>query len=179
VDFSNSPSRIASSAGGLSLAALFAVTGVANAAPLPSFAYSLSGDTLSAAVTGDSRTGVWRVRMVAPAGDKRIEFVLRSGDVGWNGVVRVSRRQGNSWSLVSRQRLDDALAGGAKVGGCAAGVCWDSADFRLPRNGDARFGVTVRLTQTGSYRICGAVREATDAFVYDSWLVSTPRFVVH
>lgn len=177
--FSHSPSRILSSAGGISLAALFAVAGVANAAPLPSFAYSLSGDTLSAAVTGDARTGVWRVRMVSPNGDKRIEFVLRSGDIGWSGVVRVSRRQGNSWSLVSRQRLDDALAGGPSVGGCSAGVCWDSADFRPPRNGDARFGVTVRLTQGGSYRISGGVREATDAFVYDSWLVSTPRFVVH
>src|SRR6188474_2352946 len=87
VHFSHSPSRIASSAGGLSLAALFAVAGAANAAPLPSFAY-----TLSAAVTGDARTGVWRVRMTSPLGDKRIEFVLRIGDVGWNGVVRVSRR---------------------------------------------------------------------------------------
>jgi hypothetical protein len=179
VHFSNSPSRIASSAGGLSLAALFAVTGFASAAPLPSFAYSLSGDTLSATVIGDVRTGVWRVRMTSPAGDKRIEFVLRIGDVGWTGVVRISRRQGNSWSLVSRQRLDDALAGGPNVGGCSAGVCWNSTDLRLPRNGDARFGVTVRLTQTGSYRIRGAVREATDAFVYDSWLVSTPRFVIH
>ena len=177
--FSHSPSRIVSAAGGLSLAALFAVSGVADAAPLPSFGYSLRGDTLSAAVTGDVRTGVWRVRMLSPKGDKRIEFVLRSGDVGWSGVVRVSRRQGNSWSLVSRQRLDDALAGGSNVAGCSAGVCWDSADFRLPRNGDARFGVTVRLTQEGSYRIAGAVREATDAFVYDSWLVSTPRLVVH
>ena len=177
--FSSPLARIASSAGGLSLAALFATSGVAGAASLPSFGYSLAGDTLTATVTGDIRTGVWRVRLISPAGDKRIEFVLRSGDVSWSGSVLLSRRQGNSWSLVSRQRLDGALAGDENVSGCGAGACWNSADLRLPRNGDARFGVTARLTQSGTYRIAGAVREATDAFVYDSWLVSGPRFVAH
>src|SRR6187397_1049394 len=112
VMFSGTTSRIVSSAGGLSLAALVSVSGVATAAPLPSFGYALVGDSLTAHVTGDRRTGVWRIRFVAPAGDKRIDFVLHSGDVSWLGSVRVSRRQGNSWSLVSRQRLDAALMGG-------------------------------------------------------------------
>jgi hypothetical protein len=179
VPFTSSAARIVSSAGGLSLAALLAVSGVANAAPLPTFGYSLVGDSLTANLTGDVRTGVWRIRLVSPAGDKRIEFMLQRGDVSWLGSVRVSRRQGNSWSLVSRQRLDDALMGGPSVSGCRAGVCWDSSSLRLPRNGDSRFGVTVRLTQSGTYRIAGAVREASEPFIYDSWLVSSPRFVVH
>jgi len=177
--FSGTTSRIISSAGGLSLAALVSVSGVATAAPLPSFGYALVGDSLTAHVTGDRRTGVWRIRFVAPAGDKRIDFVLHSGDVSWLGSVRVSRRQGNSWSLVSRQRLDAALMGGPTTSGCQAGICWDSNSLRLPRNGDGRFGVTVRLMQTGTYRVSGAVREASEPFIYDSWLVSSPRSVVH
>ena len=104
--------RIVSSAGGISLAALIAISGVVNAAPLPTFGYSLMGDELTANVTGDIRTGVWRIRLVSPSGDKRIEFMLQKGDVSWSGAVRVSRRLGNSWSLVSRHRLDDALMGG-------------------------------------------------------------------
>jgi hypothetical protein len=164
----------------LSLATLLSLSGVANAAPLPTFGFALAGDALTANVTGDVRTGVWRIRLASPAGDKRIEFMLRSGDVSWSGSVRVSRRQGNSWSLVSRQRLDDAILGGPKLSGCNAGVCWDCASLRLPRSGDGRFGVTVRLTQSGAYRVSGAVREAsTDAFVYGNWLVSSPRLVAH
>jgi len=175
----NPTARIVSSAGGLSLAALLAVSGVASAAPLPTFGYSLVGDELTANVTGDIRTGVWRIRLVSPSGDKRIEFMLQKGDVSWSGVVRVSRRLGNSWSLVSRHRLDDALAGGSAASACQAGVCWSSDSLRLPRNGDGRFGVTVRLTQAGSYRLSGAVREASEPFIYDSWLVSSARSVVH
>jgi hypothetical protein len=177
--FTNPTARIVSSAGGLSLAALLAVSGVASAAPLPTFGYSLVGDELTANVTGDIRTGVWRIRLVSPSGDKRIEFMLQKGDVSWSGVVRVSRRLGNSWSLVSRHRLDDAFAGGSAASACQAGVCWSSDSLRLPRNGDGRFGVTVRLTQAGSYRLSGAVREASEPFIYDSWLVSSARSVVH
>ena len=175
----NPTARIVSSAGGLSLAALLAMSGVASATPLPTFGYSLVGDELTANVTGDSRTGVWRIRLVSPSEDKRIEFVLQKGDVAWSGLVRVSRRLGNSWSLVSRHRLDDALLGGPAVSACQAGACWSSDSWRLPRNGDGRFGVTVRLTQTGTYRLSGAVREASEPFIYDSWLVSSPRSVVH
>ena len=177
--FSTPTARIVSSAGGLSLAALLAMSGVASAAPLPTFGYSLIGDELTAHVTGDIRTGVWRIRLVSPAGDKRIEFLLQKGDVSWSGVVRVSRRLGNSWSLVSRHRLDDAFMGGPAVSACQAGVCWSSDSLRLPRNGDSRLGVTVRLTQSGSYRLSGAVRETSEPFVYGSWLVSSPRSVFH
>jgi hypothetical protein len=172
-------SRIVASAGGISLAAFLAMSGVASAASLPTFAYSLSGDTLNASVTGDARTGVWRIRVLSPAGDRRIEFVLRRGDISWSGVVRISRRLGNSWSLVSRHSLDDALNGGQAVNGCNAGVCWNSADMRTPRNGNSRFGVTVRLTKSGAYRVSGAVREAIEPFIYESWLVSTPRLISH
>jgi len=177
--FSNPTARIVSSAGGISLAALLALSGVAHAAPLPTFGYSLVGDELTANVTGDLRTGVWRIRLVSPSGDKRIEFMLQKGDVSWSGVVRVSRRLGNSWSLVSRHRLDDAFAGGSAASACQAGVCWSSDSLRLPRNGDGRFGVTVRLTQAGSYRLSGAEREASEPFIYDAWLVSSPKSVVH
>jgi hypothetical protein len=105
--------------------------------------------------------------------------VLRKGDVSWSAVVRVASKQGNSWTLVSRRALDEALMSGTSAAACNAGVCWDTARFRLPRDGDARFGVTVRLTQTGTYRVSGAVREATEAFVYESWLSSTIRLVSH
>jgi hypothetical protein len=146
---------------------------------VPTFAYSQSGDTLSASVTGDSRTGVWRIRLVAPSGDKRIDFILRSGDIEWSSAVRVSRKVDGAWTLVSLRSLDEALATGVSSSGCNAGVCWNSADFRLPRNGDARFGVTVRLTRSGDYRITGAVREASDAFVYGTWVRSASRLISH
>ncbi|MDP9293788.1 MAG: hypothetical protein M3O90_05075, partial [Actinomycetota bacterium] len=119
--------RFVSSAGALSLASLFAFTGLAQAASVPTFAYSLNGDTLKASVTGDSRTGVWRVRFLAPSGDRRVDIILRSGDIAWSGSVHVSQRLGNSWSLVSRRSIDDALAGGPTVAACNAGVCWDTS----------------------------------------------------
>lgn len=169
--------RFISSAGALSLASLFAFTGLAQAASVPTFAYALNGDTLKASVTGDSRTGVWRVRFVAPSSDRRVDIILRSGDVAWSGSVRVSQRLGNSWSLVSRRSIDDALAGGPTVAACNAGVCWDTSRLRLPRDGDARFAATVTLTRSGTYRISGAVRQATEAFVYSSWLTSGSRAV--
>jgi hypothetical protein len=171
--------RLLTSASGLSLATFFAFSGVATAAPMPSFGYTVNGDTLTASVTGDARTGVWRVRLVSPTGAKRVDIVLAKGDVSWAGVVRVSARQGNSWSLVSRRSLADAFMTGTTAAACNAGVCWSTAKFRLPRDGDARFGVTVRLTQSGEYRVSGAVREATEAFVYDSWLSSTSRLVTY
>jgi hypothetical protein len=171
--------RFVSGAGALSLASMFAFTGLAQAASVPTFAYTLSGDTLKAAVTGDSRTGVWRVRVVAPSGDRRVDIVLRSGDTAWGGAVRVSQRLGNSWSLVSRRSLDDALAGGQSVAACNAGVCWDTSRLRLPRDGDGRFAATVTLTRSGTYRVSGAVREATEAFVYGSWLTSGSSPVNH
>ncbi len=171
--------RFISSAGALSLASMFAFTGLAQAASVPTFAYTVSGDTLKASVTGDSRTGVWRVRFVAPSGDRRVDIILRSGDIAWSGSVRVSQRLGNSWSLVSRRSLDGALAGGPTVAACNAGVCWDTSKLRLPRDGDARFAATVTLTRSGTYRISGAVREATEAFVYGSWLTSGSQAVPH
>ncbi len=171
--------RFVSSASALSLASLFAFTGLAQAASVPTFAYALNGDTLKASVTGDSRTGVWRVRFVAPSGDRRVDIILRSGDIAWSGSVRVSQRLGNSWSLVSRRSLDGALAGGPTVAACNAGVCWDSSNLRLPRDGDARFAATVTLTRSGSYRVSGAVRQATDAFLYGSWLTSGSQAVTH
>jgi hypothetical protein len=69
--------------------------------------------------------------------------------------------------------------GGPAAAACQAGVCWNSDALRLPRNGDGRFGVTVRLTQSGSYRLSGAVREASEPFIYGGWLVSSPKSVVH
>jgi hypothetical protein len=171
--------RILAAATGSSLAALIAVGGVTAAATMPAFAYAITADTLTTSVTGDGRTGVWRIRLVAPAGDKRIDLVLRSGDIEWSSAVRVSRNIDGTWRLVSLRSLDEALATGVSASGCNAGVCWDTSKFRLPRSGDARFGVTVRLTHSGEYRISGAVREASDAFVFGSWLRSASRSINH
>jgi hypothetical protein len=171
--------RILPAAGGASLAALLALSSVTTASSVPTFGYALNTDTLSASVTGDSRTGVWRIRVLAPSGDRRIDFILRSGDIEWSSAVRVSRKVDGVWTLVSLRSLDEALATGVSTSGCNAGVCWDSARFRLPRNGDARFGVTVRLVRSGDYRITGAVREASDAFVYGAWLHSASQSISH
>jgi len=171
--------RSVAAAGSLSLAALFAGTGLAQATTVPAFAYSLTGDSLRSSVTGDSRTGVWRVRVLAPSGDHRVDFILRTGDVTWSGLVRVSYRQGYSWSLVSQRRLDDALAGGPAVAACNAGVCWSTSRFVLPVNGNARFSVGVSLSRDGTYRVSGGVRQATEAFVYGSWLSSASSAVFH
>ena len=171
--------RLIPAAGSASLAALLAFGGVAHATSAPTFAYTVNGDTVKASVTGDDRTGVWRVRFVAPSGERRVDIVLSSGDIAWAGRVPVSQRLGSSWSLVSRRSLDDALAGGPAVAACSAGVCWDSSNFRLPRDGDARFGVTVTLARDGTYLVSGAIRDASDAFVYGAWLTSGSRPVTH
>jgi hypothetical protein len=171
--------HILSAAGGLSLVSLLAFSGIAGASSVPTFAYSVNGDSVKASVTGDARTGVWRVRWVAPSGDKRVDLIIQTGDVRWSGKVQASRRQGNTWTLVSSRSLDHALNGGNSVSGCNAGVCWDTAQFRLPRNGDARFAVTVRLTQSGSYRVAGAVRDASEAFLYGGWLKSATQPIAH
>lgn len=177
--FPISSARIAPAVGVLSMAGIFAFGGVVQATSVPVFSYGLAPDALKASVTGDARTGVWRIRMVAPSGDRRIDFVLRSGDMAWSGQVRVSQKLGNSWSLVSRRTLDESLAGGAPLAACNAGVCWSTAGLRLPRDGDARFGVTVTLSRTGTYQISGGVRQATEAFIYGSWLTSASRSVTH
>jgi hypothetical protein len=171
--------RIVATAGSLSLASLIAFSGIVQATAVPAFGHSLTGDTLRATVTGDERTGVWRVRVVSPAGNRRVDFVLRSGDINWAGVVRVSHKQGNSWSLVKQVRIDEALAGGPSVAGCNAGVCWDTSLFRLPRDGDARFAVSVQLYRGGTYQVSGGVRQASEAFIYDQWLTSGSQPVTH
>lgn len=178
ITYASSP-RILAAAGGMSLASLLALAGAVSAVPMPNVTYSASGDVLKTSVTGDARTGMWRIRLVAPDGTRRIDFILRSGDVAWSGQIQVSRRQGNSWSLVSKRSLDDALAGGPILAGCNAGVCWDTSLIRTPRNGDARFGLTVRLAQAGTYRVSGGVRQAVEAFVYGSWLTSSSQAIVH
>jgi len=171
--------RSIATAGSLSMASLVAFGGLAQAASVPNFAFTLSRDTLKATVTGDARTGVWRVRVVAPSGERRVDFVLRTGDVSWSGVVRVSQRFGNSWSIVSARNIDEALAGGPAVSACNAGVCWATSALRLPRDGDARFGVTLTLARDGQYRISGGVRQASEAFIYGNWLTSASANVVH
>jgi hypothetical protein len=171
--------RVISTAGSLSLASFIALAGVTQAASMPAFSYTVSGDTLKASVTGDARTGVWRVRFVKPSGDRRVDIVLRTGDIDWSGTVRISQRFGNSWSLVSSRSIDGALAGGAPVSACNAGVCWDTSLFRLPRDGDARFAVTVRLSRDGTYLVSGGVRQASEAFQFGSWLTSASKPVTH
>ena len=170
--------RIVTAAGSLGLAAVIGISAVAHGA-VPVLSQSVNGDTAKVSVTGSSRTGVWRIRFVAPSGGKRLDLILRTGDVAWSGVVKVSRKDGNSWSIVGRRVLDGALAGGQQVGGCNAGVCWSTDDFRLPRNGDAKFGVTVKLTRAGAYRISGAVRQASEAFIYGPWISSGSFSVAH
>ncbi|HUG29703.1 MAG TPA: hypothetical protein VMQ65_04200 [Candidatus Limnocylindria bacterium] len=172
-----SPAARFAAAGSLGLALVVGLSSAALAARTPTLDYMVSGDTARVSVTGSQRTGVWRIRFVAPSGQRRVDFILRTGDVAWSGVVRVSVREGNSWSLVGRRVLDDALAGGQPIDGCNAGVCWSTEGFRLPRDGDAKFGLTITLNRSGSYRISGAVREASEAFIYGSW-VSTGRSTI-
>ncbi|MDP8904686.1 MAG: hypothetical protein M3N29_05120 [Chloroflexota bacterium] len=170
--------RVAAVSVSLSLAVVLSAASLAQAAQAR-LAYSLVDDMLKASVTGSARTGVWRVRVVAPGAERRIDFILRTGDISWSGVARVSRRDGGSWSIVGRRVLDGALAGGQQISGCSVGVCWSTANFRLPRNGDARFGVKVELTRSGTYRIAGALRDASEAFVFGPWLSSGSASVDH
>lgn len=136
----------------------------------PSAGASLAGDTLTVRVLGGARAGVWRVRVVAPDGQQRIDIVLRSGDVAWSAVVRTSQRTPAGWAIVSRERVPGTFSGLGAAGGQGAGVRWHTADFRLPRDGDGRFVVRVELLRDGTYRAVGAVREAVEAFQYGPWL---------
>lgn len=140
----------------------------------PSVTYRLDGEELTACVVGTPRTGVWRVRLVAPSGMRRIDFVLRTGDIAWAGLIRVASRESGSWIVTRTISLDRALAGRTRLLGCNAGVCWDTALLRLPRNGDRKFGLTVRLALDGRYLLSGGVRIAREAFIYGRWLNAAP-----
>ena len=86
--------------------------------------------------------------------------------------MRIARRTEAGWTTTRVYRVDRALAGWARLDRCAAGICWDTDSFRLPRNDDSRFGVTVRLARSGSYRAVGAVRLAGEAFQLGPWFRS-------
>jgi hypothetical protein len=154
-------------AGALALSAALVVPSLAVAAP--SASADLSGQRLSSSVVGGPRSGMWRIRVVAPGASERIDFVVRAGDITWNGTVRVSRRVEGRWTVVSRQHLDGTMTALRKASGQAAGVRWNTRNMRLPRNGNSRFAINVELTRGGSYRVVGAVRNAVEAFSYGGW----------
>ena len=147
------------------------------AASVARFGYRISGDEVKASVTGPLRTGAWRIRFVAPGRQQRTDFVLRAGDIFWTGIVRIARRTEAGWTTTRIYLLDRALAGKTSVAGCAASICWDSDDVRLPRDDDGRFGVTVRLTRSGTYRAVGAVRLACEAFQLGPWISSNSYLI--
>jgi hypothetical protein len=134
--------------------------------------YRVEGALLTASVTGPIRTGAWRLRFVAPSGDRRTDFVLKTGDIAWSGVIRVARRTAGEWQTTRVIRIDRALAGRQRVQGCTAGICWDTALLRLPRDGDGLFRAKVWLVRSGGYRVAGAVRLAREAFILGPWISS-------
>jgi hypothetical protein len=164
-------------AGGFALAAVLLLPSLAAAAP--GTTASASGNRLTAAVTGGSRTGMWRIRVVAPGGGERIDFVLRTGDITWNGVVRVSRLSGGRWTVAKTHQLTGSRSALHPASGAGAGVRWNTSSFRLPTKGDARFSMTATLTRSGSYRVVGAVRNAAEAFSYGSWTAVGSSTVSH
>lgn len=173
--FTNRPLAIA---GGLALAAVLLVPSVASAAPRTSA--TLSGDTLSAAVTDTNpRVGMWRIRLVAPGARQRVDFVIRANDMNWGGTVRVSRRVDGRWTVTSRRHLEGTLYRLEQASGTNAGVRWDTSRFRLPKDGNGRFAISVDLTRSGSYRMVGFVRAAREAFIYGPWTRSDRRAIQH
>lgn len=148
-------------------------------AAAPAARASLDGDTLTVRVLGGELAGAWRVRIVAPGRQERLDIVLRSGDVAWSAVVRTSERTSSGWSVVSRTRIGGTFTGLDAVGGRSAGVRWHSNDFRLPNDGDGRFVVRVELLRDGMYRAVGAVREAEEAFSYGPWQRVGRQLVSH
>jgi hypothetical protein len=169
--------------GRLLAALLLGVLGLALIAPTVAGAatarYQLSGDQLTARVVGGPRVGMWRVRIVAPGGEQRIDFVLSSTDLEWSALVRTSARTLTGWVATDRQRVRGSFAALAPASGEGAGVRWNSADFRLPRDGDGRFAVSVELTAGGSYRVVTAVRSAAEAFSYGPWQRVSTASVSH
>ena len=156
----------------LGAAVMLGLAGLALIAPpvgAATASYQLSGDVLTARVTGGARVGAWRIRIVAPGGSQRIDFVLRSGDISWSAVVRTAERGASGWTRTSRQLIEGSYGDLEPASGEGAGVRWNSADFRLPRDGDGRFAITVELTKAGEYRAIGAVRSAFEAFSYGPW----------
>jgi hypothetical protein len=131
--------------------------------------HALTGDRLTVQLSGGERVGAWRIRLVPPGGDERTDFIVRAGDIAWSAVVRHWKRSGGRWLIVDRQLIVGTPDGLAPAGGENGGLRWHSADFRLPRDGDGRFAVTVELTADGDYRAVCAVREAVEAFSYGPW----------
>jgi hypothetical protein len=156
--------------------ALFAPSLVAAA---PEARASLTGDTLTVRVLGGERAAAWRVRIVAPGGQERVDIVLRPGDVAWSAVVRTSEWTSAGWSVVSRERIGGTFSGLDAAGGRSAGVAWHTSDFRLPQDGDGRFVVRVELLRDGTYRAASHVREAEEAFTYGPWQRVGSELVSH
>jgi hypothetical protein len=163
-------------AGSLALAAMLVVPSVAAAAPATSA--SLSGNTLTAAVTdANPRVGMWRIRLVAPGARQRIDFVIRANDINWSGTVRVSERVGERWTLKSKRELNGTANRLEQASGRGAGVRWDTSRFRLPADGNGRFAISVELTRAGSYKFVGFVRTAREAFQYGPWTRTESRVI--
>jgi hypothetical protein len=173
ISTSRPPSRRDPTLHRLGVAGLLTLAGLLFLAPTVAGASaaraSLSGDTLRAQVSGGARVGVWRIRVVAPGRSERTDFVLRAGDLAWSGAVRTYQRTASGWVQTGRQRLVGTYDGLRAASGEGAGVRWHTSDFRLPRDGDGLFAISVELTDDGSYRVIGAVRSAAEAFSYGPW----------
>ncbi len=154
-------------AGCVALAAILLVPSVATASPGATAA--ATGNRLAASVTGSQRTGMWRIRVVAPGGNRRVDFVVRSGDITWNGTVRVSRVVEGRWTTIRTHSLSGTTTALRPASGTAAGVSWNTTQFQLPNDGNSRFTISAELTRHGTYRVIGSVRNATEAFSYGSW----------
>ena len=170
--------RIVSSAGGLSLAALLALAASSARPPCRRSAIR------SSVIVDRQRHRRYSNRRLAYSPGVAVG---RQADRVHAGEGRRQLERSSACQpapgqfVVTRQppSVGGCLTGGPVASACQAGVCWSTDTLRLPRNGDGRFGVTVRLMQAGSYRLSGAVREASEPFVYESWLVSSARSVVH
>jgi hypothetical protein len=164
-------------AGSIALAAAILLPSVAGAAT--SSVATSNGDTLNASVTGAKRTGMWRIRVVAPAGNRRVDFVVRTGDLTWSGAIRVSHRIDGRWTLVSRRSLSGDFDSLKRASGRAAGIRWSTERFTLPQNGNRRFAISVEMRRAGSYKVVGAVRNAAEAFSYGPWTALGSHTVDH
>ncbi|MFN8622914.1 MAG: hypothetical protein U0869_19425 [Chloroflexota bacterium] len=133
---------------------------------------AIDGGIVSATVPGTIRTGVWRLTIRKPGATERIRVFIERGDVAWGGWVAVQRNVAGTWSTVSRSRLDDAGELRRTVCAPAIGACVPAGTVIAPHPGAQDLESAFRITGRGTWVINGAVRQASEPFIYGRWLSS-------
>lgn len=148
------------------------------AAPAAAFGPALrtaavDGGVVSATVTGTVRTGQWRLIVSRPGGTERLRVFIERGDIDWGGAAVVQRRSADGrWVTVVRERLDGEGRLAHTLCASAIGACVAARTVIAPHPGAQDLQAGFRLQGHGRWTVTGAVRQASEPFIYGRWLDS-------